>query len=408
MAVGEDHLPLLQPVPGVRLGTVSAGIKKPGRKDLVLIELAAGSACAGVFTQNAFCAAPVTVAREHLQATAFQPRYLLVNTGNANAGTGDSGIEDARTCCAAVAASTFVSREDVLPFSTGVIGEPLPVELITDALPAAVSALDVNGWAAAAAGILTTDTRPKGHSVRFSCAGRDYVVTGMAKGAGMIRPNMATMLGYLATDAAVDPGLLQRILSTAVDLSFNRVTIDGDTSTNDACMLVATGAAGNELLVDDNAPLYRALTDAVQEVCVALAQGLVRDGEGASTFVTVTVNGGRDEQECLDVGFTIGHSPLVKTALFASDPNWGRLLAAIGRAGLQALDVNQVTLYLNDVLIAENGCRAASYTEEQGIVAMAPEEIVIRVELNRGSAAASVWTTDFSYDYVRINAEDRT
>lgn len=408
MAVGADKLPELLPVPGLRLSTVSAGIKKPGRKDLVMMELAPGSCCVGVFTQNAFCAAPVTVAKDNLQLSGNQPAYLLVNTGNANAGTGEQGIADARSCCAAVAKATNSEGSQVLPFSTGVIGEPLPVDLIAAAVPGAVAGLAESGWADAAEGILTTDTRPKGLSVPFSCEGQDYVVTGIAKGAGMIRPNMATMLAYLATDAAVDASILQQILSEATEMSFNRVTVDGDTSTNDACVLVATAVAGNDVLGARDEPLYRALADAVQEVCVTLAQALVRDGEGASKFVTVEVNGGMDEQECLDVAFTIAHSPLVKTALFASDPNWGRLLAAIGRAGLAELDVDRVGLFLNDVLIAENGCRAASYTEAQGVEAMSPEDIVIRVELNRGEATASVWTTDFSYDYVKINAEYRT
>jgi glutamate N-acetyltransferase / amino-acid N-acetyltransferase len=408
MAVGEDKLPALLPVPGVRLATVSAGIKTPGRKDLVLMELAAGSRCVGVFTQNAFCAAPVTVAEEHLQKSSSEPSYLLVNTGNANAGTGEQGIADALACCASVAEVVGGKITSVLPFSTGVIGEPLPVNIIAAAVPEAFASLSDGGWADAAEGILTTDTRPKGLSVQFSCEGKDYVVTGIAKGAGMIRPNMATMLGYLATDAAVEAGLLQEILSEVTAISFNRITVDGDTSTNDACVLAATGKAGNPPLAARNEPLYRALADAVKAVCVHLAQALVRDGEGASKYVTVEVNGGADEQECLDVGFTIGHSPLVKTALFASDPNWGRLLAAIGRAGLKDLDVNRVAVYLNDVLIAQNGCRAASYTEEQGVAAMAPEDIVIRIELNRGDAMASVWTTDFSYDYVKINAEYRT
>ncbi|QFU74990.1 bifunctional glutamate N-acetyltransferase/amino-acid acetyltransferase ArgJ [Halioglobus maricola] len=408
MAVGNDQLPELLPVPGLRLSTVSAGIKTPGRKDLVLMELTAGSHCVGVFTQNAFCAAPVTVAKAHLQASASQPGYLLTNTGNANAGTGESGIADARDCCAFVATAVDVNASQVLPFSTGVIGEPLPVDKIKAAVPAAVTNLTEDGWAAAAEGILTTDTRPKGLSVSFNCEGRDYVVTGIAKGAGMIRPNMATMLGYIATDAAVAPGLLQQLLADATKISFNRVSVDGDTSTNDACVLVATGKAGNALESDASSPLALALRDAVQEVCVVLAQALVRDGEGASKFVTVAVESGASEEECLDVAFTIAHSPLVKTALFASDPNWGRLLAAIGRAGVPDLDVDRVGLYLNGVLIAENGCRAASYTEEQGVTAMAEEEIVIRVSLNRGDAAASVWTSDFSYDYVRINAEYRT
>lgn len=408
MAVGEDSLPELLPVPGVRLGTVSAGIKTPGRQDLVLMEVTDNTRCAAVFTRNAFCAAPVHVARENLQACAGSPRYLLTNTGNANAGTGQPGIDAARSCAAAVSRVAGVDSSAVLPFSTGVIGEPLPVPLIEQAIPAAFEALSAAGWAEAAAGILTTDTRPKGHSVRFNCAGQDYVVTGIAKGAGMIRPNMATMLAYLATDVAVQQPLLQDMLAQLVDTSFNRITIDGDTSTNDACVLLATGEAGNESLADTASDLYRALRAAVEEVCVVLAQGLVRDGEGASKFVTVQVNGGLDEQECLDVAFTIAHSPLVKTALFASDPNWGRLLAAIGRAGLARLEVERVGVYLNDVLIAEKGCRASSYTEEQGVAAMAPEDIVIRIELQRGAATAAVWTTDFSYDYVRINAEYRT
>jgi len=408
MAVGTDAMPELLPVAGIRLGTVSAGVKKPGRRDLVLIEAVEGTRCAAVFTRNAFCAAPVIVAREHLQSCGGEPRYLLINTGNANAGTGPAGIGDARACADAVARAAGVEPARVLPFSTGVIGEPLPVAKIADAVPAALAALADDGWAWAAEGIMTTDTRPKGRSVAFSCEGRNFVVTGIAKGAGMIRPDMATMLAYLATDMAVEPVALRQLLQEAVDLSFNRITVDGDTSTNDACVLLATGTAGNSPAVDTASPLYGALRDAVEEVCIGLAQDLVRDGEGASKFVTVQVRGGRDQQECLDVAFTIAHSPLVKTALFASDPNWGRLLAAIGRAGLPELDVERVGLYINDVLIAENGCRAAGYTEEQGVAAMSPTDIVIRVELNRGEAGAEVWTTDFSYDYVRINAEYRT
>ena len=408
MAVGEDNPGHLQAVPGVRLGTVSAGIKTPGRKDLVLIEVANNTRCAAVFTRNAFCAAPVTVARENLRSCGHQPRYLLINTGNANAGTGIAGIAAAHACVGAVALLAGVDAHSVLPFSTGVIGEPLPVQRLQQALPAAFAALSADGWAAAAQGILTTDTRPKALSVCFSCDGRDYVVTGIAKGSGMIRPNMATMLAYIATDTAVEQTLLQQMLAELVDMSFNRITVDGDTSTNDACLLLATGKAGNAPLSDKASALYKALREALEEVCISLAQSIVRDGEGASKFVTVQVNGGRSEAECLDVAFTIAHSPLVKTALFASDPNWGRLLAAIGRAGLPELQVEQVGLYLNGVLIAAGGCRAASYTEEQGVAAMAPEDIVIRVELGRGEAAAAVWTTDFSYDYVRINAEYRS
>ncbi len=408
MATGSPDLPELRPVPGVRLGTACAGIKKPGRRDLVLMELAPGSRAAAVFTRNAFCAAPVTVAKEHLSLCAGQPRYLLVNTGNANAGTGPQGLADARACTQALAEQAGVDAQQVLPFSTGVIGEPLPVDVITRALPDALSQLHDDGWRDAAAGIMTTDTRPKGQSVTFAVDGVDYTVTGIAKGSGMVRPNMATMLAYVATDAAVEGPLLQQLVRDLAETSFNRVTVDGDTSTNDACVLVATGAAGNAPLSGAQGALYEALYEALREVFVLLAQALVRDGEGASKFVAVNVNGGRSEAECLEVAYTIAHSPLVKTALFASDPNWGRLLAAIGRADVKDLDVDVVAVYLNDTLIAERGCRAASYTEEQGVAAMAPEDIEIRVELHRGDASATVWTTDFSYDYVRINAEYRT
>ena len=408
MAVGEAALPELHTVAGIRLATVSASIKTPGNNDLVLIEVVEEASCAAVFTQNAFCAAPVVVAKAHLQQCDAKVRYLLVNTGNANAGTGDQGLEAALACTAAVAQFAGITNSRVLPFSTGVIGEPLPAKKIVSAVPAAFAGLREDGWADAASGILTTDTRPKGASVRFSHEGQEFVVTGIAKGAGMIRPNMATMLAYLATDAAVEGVALQSILSDAVETTFNRITIDGDTSTNDACVLLATGKAGNSLISDITSELGCSLSKAVEDVCLALAQGLVKDGEGASKFVSVTVNGGSSEQECLDVAFTIAHSPLVKTALFASDPNWGRLLAAIGRAGVPDLNVEKIGVYLNDTLIAENGCRAASYTEELGVIAMAPEEIEIRIELNRGHSTSTVWTSDFSYDYVRINAEYRT
>ena len=396
------------PIDGIRLGTVAAGIGKPDRDDLVLLELAPGTRCAAVFTRNAFCAAPVTVAREALAACKGLPRYLLINTGNANAGTGARGIADARACTAAVAAACGVDASAVLPFSTGVIGEHLPVETIVRAIPASVDALSREGWAAAARGIMTTDTRPKLFSARATCEDQTVTVTGMAKGAGMLRPDMATMLAYVATDAAVSPQLLQQILREAVDASFHRISIDGDTSTNDACLLMATGAAGNAELVQSDSPSAQALTRAVRDVCVTLAQGLVRDGEGASKFVSITVQEGGTPAECLDVAFTIAHSPLVKTALFAGDPNWGRLLAAIGRAGLPQLDVNAVSLRLNGVLIAENGCRAESYTEDQGAAAMSGNEIAIDIALARGAAVETVWTSDFSYDYVRINAEYRT
>ncbi len=407
MAIGNENLPPIHPVAGLRMASASAGIKKPGRRDLVVFELAAESAVAGVFTQNAFCAAPVTVAKKHL-ASDGATRYWLVNTGNANAGTGARGIEDAKRCCAALAEQVGADVADVLPFSTGVIGEHLPVEKICAALPDALAALSEDNWASAAEGILTTDTRPKGRSVQREVDGVSFTISGIAKGAGMIRPNMATMLAYIGTDLAVAPALLQQLLAEAVNISFNRVSVDGDTSTNDACVIAATGAAGNAVVDDADSPLALALAEALQEVCVGLAQELVRDGEGVSKFVALEVSGGASESECLEVAFTIAHSPLVKTALFASDPNWGRLLAAIGRAGLADLDVEGVSVRINDVLIAEQGQRAASYTEESGVAAMAPEEITIAIDLGRGAAKATVWTTDFSYDYVRINAEYRT
>ncbi|MDR9435739.1 MAG: bifunctional glutamate N-acetyltransferase/amino-acid acetyltransferase ArgJ [Thiohalophilus sp.] len=399
-----DQALAFEPVPGIRLGTACAGIKKPGRRDLVVMELAPHSQSAAVFTRNAFCAAPVTVAREHLQQAA--PRYLLINTGNANAGTGAAGLADARQCCAALAEQVGCQPHEVLPFSTGVIGEPLPVTRITGGLPAACAALSEAGWHDAAYGILTTDTVPKLVSRRLELDGRPITVTGMAKGSGMIRPDMATMLAYIATDAAVDQPLLQNLLQQAVDRSFNRITVDGDTSTNDACLLVATGASGLQVTADSEAA--HQLGEAVAAVCIELARAIVRDGEGATKLINIVVNGGRDEAECLAVAYTLAHSPLVKTAFFASDPNWGRLLAAVGRAGVAELDVERVRLWLDDVLLAEAGGRAASYTEEQGQWVMQQPEITVTVDLQRGEATATVWTCDFSYDYVRINAEYRT
>ena len=405
MAVGDGKLPTLFPVPGFRLGIGSAGIKKPGRKDLVVMEVPEGASVAAVFTRNAFCAAPVQVARKHLSSSA--PRYLVVNTGNANAGTGDQGLRDAESTCTALGALVGVPGESVLPFSTGVIGEPLPVGKIAAALPDAINNLHEEHWEMAAEGIMTTDTRPKATSRQVQIGGETITITGIAKGAGMIKPNMATMLGYVATDAPVAPEALQELLSAAVNCSFNRITVDGDTSTNDACVLVATGLANIDT-IDKQGPHYELLADAITSVCIDLAQGLVRDGEGATKFVTVQVGSAAEEDEALAVAYTIAESPLVKTALFASDPNWGRLLAAIGRAGVDTLDVSRVEVRLNDVLIAENGCRAGSYTEEQGAAVMEAEEITIAVELNRGRESATVWTCDLSHDYVRINAEYRT
>ena len=394
------------PVAGFRLAAACAGIKQAGRLDLVLMELVPESTVAGVFTRNAFCAAPVQVARTHLAATC--PRYLLVNTGNANAGTGEPGLADARRCCQAVAESVGVTVEQVLPFSTGVIGEPLPVDKIRAGISGLGATLGEENWAPAAQGILTTDTRPKLASRRLELDGQPVTITGMAKGAGMLMPNMATMLAYVATDAAIAQPLLNSLWSEAVENSFNRISVDGDTSTNDAAILVATGQALADPISDAGDARCAVFMAALQELVLELAQGLVRDGEGASKFVAVNISGGGSEPECLQVAYTVAHSPLVKTALFASDPNWGRLLAAIGRAGVADLDVDRVEVLINDVLVAESGCRAASYTEEQGIAAMAPTDIHIEIRLHRGDASATVWTSDLSYDYVRINAEYRT
>ena len=394
------------PVPGVRLGIAAAGIKTPGRPDLVVLELAAGSAVAAVFTRNAFCAAPVQVAREHWQAG--ESRYLLINTGNANAGTGSQGLDDARATCSELARLCDVDANAVLPFSTGVIGEFLPMDRLLGGLPEALADLAADRWEQAAAGIMTTDTRPKWASRSTQVAGTPVTLTGIAKGAGMIRPDMATMLGFVATDAAIEATALQALWREAVEYSFNRVTVDGDTSTNDAGVLVATGVAGNALVTDAAIPELDDFRTALRELALELAQALVRDGEGASKFVAIRVSAARDEQEALAAAYTIAHSPLVKTALFASDPNWGRLLAALGRAGIDDLDVDRVELRINDVLIASEGGRAAGYSEESGQAAMAPTDIRIDFSLNRGDEEATVWTSDLSYDYVRINAEYRT
>jgi len=400
-----NALPLLQPVSGFQLGTASAGIKSPGRPDLVVMALAPGSTTAAVFTRNAFCAAPVVVAREHLQQQ--PPAYLLVNTGNANAGTGKAGLAAARQCCQALANNAACDSTAVLPFSTGVIGEPLPVDRIVQGIPAAVERLDEHGWEQAATGILTTDTVPKGASITTEIAGRTVTVTGIAKGAGMIRPDMATMLAYVATDATLEQPVLQACLVTAVEKSFNRISVDGDTSTNDACVLVATGKSDAPAITAGSAE-FDQFCCAVTDICVQLAQAIVRDGEGATRFVTVAVEGGATRQECLDVGYTIAHSPLVKTALFAGDPNWGRILAAVGRAGLSDLDLDTIRIYLDDVCIVSDGGRDPGYTEAAGQQVMDKPELTIRVQLNRGDFSEYLWTCDLSYDYVKINAEYRT
>ncbi len=406
MAVGLKELPVLHLVPGIRLGTTAAGIRKKDRRDLVVIECAPGTQAAATFTQNRFCAAPVTVAREHLASTA--PRALLINTGFANAGTGEPGLEDARACCAALARQLNCRAEEILPFSTGVIGERLPRERIVAGLPSCLASLNAYGWAEAAHGIMTTDTLPKGSSRQVKIGARMVTVTGIAKGAGMIRPDMATMLAFVATDAVVAPAVLQACVTSAVNQSFNRITVDGDTSTNDACVLLATGAAGNSVIQRAEGGEYALLLDAVTGVFTELAQAIVRDAEGATKFITIEVKGGRSESDCLAVAYTIAHSPLVKTAFFASDPNWGRILAAIGRAPVECLDVARVAIYLNELCVVRHGAPDTGYTEALGLAVMRLPEIRIGVELGAGTASARVWTSDLSHDYVRINAEYRS
>ena len=406
MPVGLTSLPMLHPVPGIRLGTAQAHIRKPDRRDLVVIECAPGTRAAAVFTKNRFCAAPVIVAREHLGQSA--PRALLINTGFANAGTGEPGLADARASCAALARALKCQAHEILPFSTGVVGERFPVDRLIAGLPACLAALNESGWSEAAQGIMTTDTVPKGASRRLTLDGKAVTVTGIAKGAGMIRPDMATMLAFIATDAAISTRVLQTCLGAAVNLSFNRITVDGDTSTNDACLLLATAKAGNGEIRDANGDAYAALARAVAEVCTELAQAVVRDAEGITKFITLEVSGGASESDCLAVAYTIAHSPLVKTAFFASDPNWGRILAAIGRAPIARLDVAKVSIHLEDVCVVRNGALAADYTETAGRDAMRRSEIRVRVDLGAGSASATVWTSDLSHDYVRINAEYRS
>jgi glutamate N-acetyltransferase/amino-acid N-acetyltransferase len=406
------NLPALDPaslhaVAGVRLGVARAGIRKPNRPDLVVLALDAGCQVAGVFTRNRFCAAPVQVCREHL-ATGEAMRAVVVNTGNANAGTGADGLARARQTCAALAGLMGVQPSQVLPFSTGVIMETLPVERIAAGLPAALADLRADGWAAAATGIMTTDTQPKAASTQVQIGGRTVSITGVSKGAGMIRPNMATMLGFVATDAAVAPGLLQALVREAADASFNRITIDGDTSTNDSFVLIASGQAGHAPITSLDSPEGLALRGAVTAVARQLAQAIVRDGEGATKFITVQVEGGRDEVECKLVAYAIAHSPLVKTAFFASDPNLGRILAAVGYAGIDDLDQSLIDLYLDDVHVATRGGRHAGYAEADGQRVMKQSEITVRVLLHRGPASTTVWTCDLSHDYVSINADYRS
>ncbi|HEX5801456.1 MAG TPA: bifunctional glutamate N-acetyltransferase/amino-acid acetyltransferase ArgJ [Azospira sp.] len=400
----------LFPVAGVRLGVAEAGIRKANRRDLTLLALDAGATVAGVFTENRFCAAPVQVCRHHL-AGGKEIRALVINTGIANAGTGEPGLRAAEATCAAVARTLGVTDAQVLPFSTGVILEPLPVERLVAGLPAAAADLQADHWHAAAHAIMTTDTVAKAASRRVDINGRTVTLTGISKGAGMIKPNMATMLGYLATDAGVSQPLLAKLVREAADESFNCITVDGDTSTNDSFILIATGQSGVQFADEADAG-YAQLRAAVIAVARELAQAIVRDGEGATKFITVAVGGGRDREECRKVGYAIGHSPLVKTAFFASDPNLGRILAAIGYAGIADLDVDGLRVWLasgdDEALVAEQGGRAASYREEDGARIMQAAEITVRVDLGRGSAVANVYTCDFSYDYVKINADYRS
>jgi len=390
------------PVSGVRLATAAAGIRYKNRKDVCLIELVQGGTAAGVFTQNKFCAAPVHVAKENLAKDPV--RYLIINSGNANAGTGDEGMRAARETCRTVAALAGCPMSQVLPFSTGVIGQDLPILPFQQAMPSLMSGLSEDGWEDAARTIMTTDTRPKFCSKQIELDGETITITGIAKGSGMIHPNMATMLGYVATDAKVDQKRLQSMLSRAVDPSFNSITVDGDTSTNDACVLLASGASGVEIS-DASEEIFQS---ALNEVLFYLAREIVRDGEGATKLVEIAVEGAKDDAEAKAVAFTVAHSPLCKTAWFASDPNWGRVLAAVGRAPIDHLDIDALKIYLDDVLLVSDGGRAASYTEEQGQSVLNKDAFEIRVIMNEGKGTARVLTCDFSYDYVKINAEYRS
>ncbi len=405
MAVNFQVLETYHAVEGVRLGVTQAHVRYKDRDDMVLIELAEGAEVAGVFTLNAFCAAPVQICKQHLQKAT--PRYLLINTGNANAGTGKKGIANAIRSCELVAQATGCQLEEVLPFSTGVIGEPLKMSAFEQGIPDGLKALSADNWARAAKGIMTTDTLPKGYSKKFELAGKSAVITGISKGAGMIMPNMATMLGFIATDAAVSKEILQQWCKELADRSFNRITIDGDTSTNDSCMLIATGK-GELNITDANSDDAKALFSELKEAFQNLAHAIVRDGEGATKFVTIEVAGAASSKEALDVAYTVAHSPLVKTAMFASDANWGRILAAVGRSGVVDFDLDLVQIYLNDVQIVEDGGRCDSYNEEAGAAVFSLSEFTVRIELGRGDVQEQLWTCDFSHEYVTINADYRS
>jgi len=397
----------LLPVPGIRLGYAEAYVRKPNRKDMLIAVLDEGSLAAGVFTQNRFCAAPVTLCRDHLARTPSQ-RAIIVNTGCANAGTGERGLVDAGATCDAVATAIGCEPQQVLPFSTGVIMEHLPMDKILAGIPMCVANLTADGWYDAAHAIMTTDTVPKAFSKQITLYGKTVTITGISKGAGMIQPNMATMLGFIATDACVSAETLQDLVRMAANVSFNSITVDGDTSTNDSFVLIATNKADHPVIYADGTVEFTALHDGINEVAIVLAQAIVRDGEGATKFITINVSGGKSNAECMKVAKAIGHSPLVKTAFFASDPNLGRILAAVGYAGIDDLDQNKITLHLGDVLVAEHGGRAASYREADGSRVMKEAEIAVNVDLGRGTEKVTLWTCDFSYDYVKINADYRS
>jgi len=404
MAVGLQEPETLLAVKGIQLASVASGIKKNNTDDLVLIEIEEGSQCAAVFTKNKFCAAPVTLSKKHLKLST--PRYLLINSGNANAGTGEQGMADALKSCELVAQQFGCDAEQVLPFSTGVIGENLPVDKIAASMGNLQSELSADNWLAAGRGIMTTDTKLKGVSRQLELQGKTVTVTGLSKGAGMIQPNMATMLAYIATDAAISEEVLQKCITDAVNVSFNSITVDSDTSTNDACVLMATGQAGNDLIdsADEN---YEQLYKVINEVFLMLAQAIIRDAEGATKFVSLQVNKAKSIEDARQVAYTVAHSPLVKTALFASDPNWGRILAAVGRSGVD-FNITEIKIFLGDVCIVSNGGRDPLYTEEQGQEIMKQAEILIQIELNTGNKSVCIWTSDLSYEYVKINAEYRS
>ncbi|ENU81518.1 arginine biosynthesis ArgJ [Acinetobacter sp. ANC 3789] len=406
MAVGDVTMPLMHVVKGVKIGSTEAHVRYPNRRDLVIFEFAEGSHVAGVFTQNAFCAAPVRISKAHLLEK--NARYLVINTGNANAGTGTLGLQNAQKICEALANVAGVVTQEILPFSTGVIGEQLPVDRIIAGLQPAFDSLQADAWVDAAKGIMTTDTTPKGASEQFELDGVTYTMTGISKGAGMIRPNMATMLSFVATDAPVARDLVQKLLKDTANQSFNRITIDGDTSTNDSCIFVATGQAGGQEIQSADDARYAIVAEVLTRVMKRLAQLIVRDGEGATKFITVTVEGGQNTDECCEVAYSIAHSPLVKTAIFASDPNWGRILCAIGYAKIQDLDVEKVQVWLDEVQLCKDGGAATDYTEEAGARVMQQSEMTIRVDLGRGTAKDTVYTCDLSYDYVKINADYRS